>query len=140
MKRCKFHGTAFPTILTVNHGKSLGIYTFIPIGSGEGPIFPQAAKLLEPMPHSLLLQTSNQQYFALLPNIKVRLFTTQLVMNRNFPPPKKRQIDASSTVFAVNWYGQYVFCVWEEIICSTSLPSVRQSDSLENQTIFLYCR
>lgn len=31
----------------------------------------QAAKLLEPMPHSLLLQTTNQQYFALLPNIKV---------------------------------------------------------------------
>jgi hypothetical protein len=25
------------------------------------------------MPHSLLLQTSNQQYFALLPNIKVHL-------------------------------------------------------------------
>ena len=30
----------------------------------------QAAKLLEPMPHSLLLQTANQQFFALLPNIK----------------------------------------------------------------------
>ena len=30
----------------------------------------QAAKLLEPMPHSLLLQTANAQFFALLPNIK----------------------------------------------------------------------
>eukprot|EP00434_Breviolum_minutum_P036480 symbB.v1.2.032323.t1/scaffold3863.1/size49111/1 len=49
----------------------------------------QAAKLLEPMPHSLLLQTSNQQYFALLPNIKVHRphvgtdpFSTELVLER----------------------------------------------------------
>ncbi|CAK9118523.1 unnamed protein product [Durusdinium trenchii] len=49
----------------------------------------QAAKLLEPMPHSLLLQTSNAQFFALLPNIKVHRphvdtdpFSTELVLER----------------------------------------------------------
>ncbi|CAJ1416719.1 unnamed protein product, partial [Effrenium voratum] len=49
----------------------------------------QAAKLLEPMPHSLLLQTANQQFFALLPNIKVHRphvgsdpFSTELVLER----------------------------------------------------------
>ena len=49
----------------------------------------QAAKLLAPMPHSLLLATKNQEFFAMVPNVMVHRphvandpFSTQLVLER----------------------------------------------------------
>ena len=87
LQRCKFHGTVPP-----EHKVNLEI-SRNPLGPRWGTHhFPQAAKLLEPMPHSLLLQTSNQQYFALLPNIKVRLFPTKTTGDENKFSRKKHRL------------------------------------------------